>query len=82
MGEDAVALLNGGQAGLHMGVELAVGGVGLPDLLELEELFVVGEEAELGVIAGGAGGDEELPVGGLEQEQLAAELLGDFGGEG
>ena len=31
----------------------------------------------LGVVAGGSGGDEELPVGGFEQEELAAELLDD-----
>ena len=37
----------------------------------------MGVEAELGVVAGGAGGDEELPVGGLEQQELAAELLDD-----
>ena len=35
---------------------------------ELVELVHVGLEAELGVVAGGAGGDEELPVGGFEQE--------------
>jgi len=42
----------------------------------------VGEEADFGVVAGGSGGDEELPVGGLEQEELAAELFDDAGAEG
>ena len=45
--------------------------------LSLEELVVVGEEADLGVVARGAGGDEELPVGGFEQQELAAELFHD-----
>ena len=48
---------------------------------ELVELVVVGEEADLGVVAGGAGGDEELPVGGFEQEEFAAELLDDASAE-
>ena len=59
------------------GVMEPVGLEVLPDGLELVELVVVGFEAELGVVSGGAGGDEELPVGGFEQEELAAELLDD-----
>ncbi len=42
----------------------------------------MGEEADLGVVAGGAGGDEELPVGGFEEEKFAAELLHDALAEG
>ncbi len=42
----------------------------------------MGEEADLGVVAGGSGGDEELPVGGFEEEELAAELLHDALAEG
>ena len=75
VGEDAVAEFDCGEAFAHVFVEGAVGFEGLPDGLEFVELVVVGEEAELGVVAGGAGGDEELPVGGFEQEELAAELL-------
>ncbi len=39
----------------------------------------MGEEADLGVVAGGSGGDEELPVGGFEEQELAAELFHDAG---
>src|SRR6185312_839017 len=46
------------------------------------ELIIVGEEANLRVVAGRAGGDEELPIGGLEQQKLAAELLHDAFAEG
>ena len=40
--------------------------------LEPLELRVVLGHAALGVVAGGAGGDEELPVGGLEQHAARA----------
>ena len=81
VGEDAVAVLDLREAGGHVFVEGAVVLEGLPDGLEFEELVVVGEEAGFGVVARGAGGDEELPVGGLEQQELAAELLNDAGAE-
>ena len=80
--EDAVAFFDGGEAGGLVVVEGAVVLPGLPDGFDLGPLLVVGEEAELGVIAGGAGGDEELPVGGFEEEELAAELLHDLGSKG
>ena len=70
------------RGGLLFGGDGAGGLEGLPDGFDLVELVVVGEEAELGVVAGGAGGDEELPVGGLEQKELAAELLHDALAEG
>ena len=38
------------------------------------ELRVVLGHPALGVVAGGAGGDQELPVGGLQQHQLARGL--------
>ena len=60
----------------------AVGLRVLPDGFELVELVVVGVEAELGVVARGAGGDEELPVGGFEEEEFAAELFDDAFGRG
>ena len=77
VGEDAVTVFDLGEAGGHVFVEDAVVLEGLPDDLEFEELVVVGEEAGLGVVARGAGGDEELPVGGFEEEEFAAELLSD-----
>ncbi len=81
VGEDAVAFFDGGEAGFLFRGDGVVGFEMLPDGLELVELVDVGLEAELGVVAGGAGGDEELPVGGFEQEELAAELLDDALGD-
>lgn len=75
--EDAVALLDGGEAVFLFCGEGIGGLTGQPDLCEFVELVVVGVEAELGVIARGAGGDEELPVGGFEQKEFPAELLDD-----
>ena len=77
VGEDAVAEFDLVEAAGQVLIEGAVVLECLPNGFEFEELVVVGEEAGLGVVAGGAGGDEELPVGGFEQQQLAAELLYD-----
>ncbi len=56
---------------------MAVAAERVPERAEFVELIAVGVEAELGVIARGAGGDEELPVGGFEEQELAAELFDD-----
>src|SRR6267143_1167627 len=77
VGEDAVAAFDLGEAVALGHGERAGGFEALPDGFDLVELVVVGEEADLGVVARGSGGDEELPVGGFEQEELAAELLQD-----
>ena len=77
VGEDVVAEFYFGEAGFLLWGDGAGGFEGLVDGFELVELVVVGEEADLGVVAGGSGGDEELPVGGFEEEKLAAELLQD-----
>ncbi len=82
VGEDAVAHFDGGEAFGLFGGDGSVGFQMLVDGLELVELVHVGLEAELGVVAGGAGGDEELPVGGFEEEELAAELFDDALGDG
>src|ERR1700712_482121 len=60
VGEDAVANFDGDEALFLLLREAAVGGVAEPCFFELVELVVVGVEAEFGVVAGGAGGDEEL----------------------
>ena len=57
VGEDAVAELDLGEAGFLLEGDGGGGLEGLVDGLELVELVVVGEEADLGVVAGGAGGD-------------------------
>ena len=80
--EDVVAEFDGGEADLLIGGDGVVGLEVLPDGLELVELVVVSFEAEFGVVAGGSGGDEELPVGGLEEEEFAAELFDDALAEG
>src|SRR5271170_2432413 len=77
VGEDAVALFDFGQTRLLGFSDCAGCFEGLPESFDFVELIVVGEEADLGVVAGGAGGYEELPVGGFEEEELAAELLHD-----
>ncbi len=75
--EDAVATLDLGEAVVLGFGEGADGFEALPDGFDFVELVVVGEEANLRVVAGGSGGDEELPVGGFEEEELAAELFCD-----
>ena len=45
-------------------------------LAEALELGVVLGDAALGVVGGGAGRDQELPVGGLEQQELASPARG------
>ena len=82
VGEDAVADFDGGEAFFLFGGDGLVGLQVLVDGLELVELIDVGFEAELGVVTGGSGGDEELPVGGFEEEELAAELFDDALGGG
>ncbi len=82
VGEDAVAQFDGGEAFFLFGRDGAVRFQMLPDGFELVELVHVGLEAKLGVVSGSAGRDEELPVGGLEEEKLAAELLDDALGGG
>ena len=77
VGKDAVTAFYFGEAVLLGFGECAGGFVALPDGLDLVELIVVGEEADFGVVARGSGGDEELPVGGFEEEEFAAELLDD-----
>jgi len=81
-GEDAVALFDFGEAGLLGFGDRAGRFVGLPDGFDFVELIVMGEEADFGVVACGTSGDEELPVGGFEEEEFAAELLHDAQGEG
>ena len=77
VGEDVVAELDLSEAGFLSKGETARLFEGLVDGFDLVELVVMGEEANLGVVARGSGGDEELPVGGLEEEEFAAELLDD-----
>jgi hypothetical protein len=57
VGEDAVAELDFGEAGVLGSGEGAGGFEALPDGFDLVELVVVGEEADFGVVAGCAGGD-------------------------
>jgi len=59
------------------GKDGAVGFEVLVDGFEFVELVVVGGEAEFGIVACGSGGDEELPVGGFEEKEFAAELFND-----
>jgi hypothetical protein len=79
VGEDAVAIFDLSETCLLRGGEGAGEFEALPDSLDLVELIVMGEETDLSVVAGGAGGDQELPVGGLEEKKFAAELLYDAG---
>ena len=82
VGEDAVAAFDLGKAVFLSLGEGAGGFEALPDAFDLVELVVVGEETDLRVVARSSGGDEELPVGGFEQEEFAAELLNDALTEG
>ena len=75
VGEDAIAALYFGEAGVLFGSDGVCGLEGLPDGFDLVELIIVGEEANFCVVAGGTGGDEKLPVGRFEEEEFAAELL-------
>src|SRR6187402_1241446 len=49
----------------------------LPERFHQEKVAVVIREAHLGVITCCSGGDEELPVGGLQKKKLAAQLFHD-----
>ncbi len=82
VGEDAVALFDGGEAGFLLQADGLVGFEVLPDGFELVELIHVGLEAEFGVVSRCTRRDEELPVGGFEEQELAAELFDDALGGG
>jgi hypothetical protein len=81
VGKDVVTGFNGREAGFLLGGETLTGLNGVEDLFEGVELVLVGVEADFGVVAGGEGADEELPIGRFEQEEFAAELFDDAGGE-
>ncbi len=74
IGEDTVAKFDFGEARSLLGGEGAGAFEKFAHGLELLKLFVVGEETGFRVVAGSTGGDEELPVGGLKEKELAAEL--------
>src|SRR3981081_1395613 len=73
VGDSAGAGFDLGEALILRTGEDAGGFEALPDGFDLVELVVMGEEADLGVVARGSSGDEELPVGGFEEEEFAAE---------
>ena len=67
VGEDIIAAFDFGEA-VVLGFRKGAGGLeALPDRFDFVELVVVSKEADLGVVASGSGGDEELPVGGFEE---------------
>lgn len=75
--KDGVAEFNFCEPGVLFRRKGLLGEEGEPERFDFEELFHVGTEAKLSVIAGGSSGDEELPVRRLEQEKLAAKLFDD-----
>src|SRR5580658_2058947 len=77
LGEDAVTHFDDLERGLGFSGKLADGLELLPGPFDDLELIDMGHEARFGIVARWAGCNEELPVRGLEQQQLAAKLLHD-----
>src|SRR3954470_6333962 len=72
LGEDGIPLLDLFEPMQRLGAELAGRFVAPPAIEQGAELLQVGVEALLRVIAGVLGGDQELPIGRFQQQELAA----------